>query len=358
MSRAIAVGALFFLPSSPALSAGQAAQQDPAALAHAINDPKDAVQLQAIADTLNAFVAEPVVPRKRVGYVIEVRKNVSAEGIFSAGPLAIGTRPVPPEVLTALLTASHDDNPRVGLEALYAFGALAIQPSGPQRQELLRSAGGDLASFLGSQDPAVRYAALRVIGRVFGRRTADPAVDPIVGDAVINELNDRDAALRVAAMEALGAIREARAAPGLAQLYEYRGRGTEADAALDALARIAHRSSAPVLNAALEAKSATRRVIAIEGLARLGDAAALSAIQAATAKDRSDAAALAVAFASAMLANGPIDPLVEALERPKVRDQAMPYLVELVPRRRAEFDRLQQQPGIADILRLAHLRER
>jgi len=327
-------------------------------LAAGITSAKDDVQLKAIADELNLFLVEPVVPRKRVGFVIEVRSNISAEAIFSSGPLAIDlTRPVPPEVLTALRTATRDENPRVGIEAMYAFGILAVQPSGAARQQLLRDSGPELTSFLGVADPAMRYTALRVIGRVFAHRASDRSADPSVGDAVIGSLNDTDAAVRIVAMEALGALREQRAVQGLAQLFEYHGRGDEGDAALDALARIAHQSSAPVFTAALTSKSSVQRVIAIEGLARLKDASALPAIQAAATRERNDAAALALAFANAMIANGPIGPLIDAVSRPKLRDQAKGYLVDLAPQRHAELEALRQQPEIADVLALAKLRE-
>src|ERR1019366_1115099 len=102
-------------------------------LAALITDPQDAVQVEAIAAELNIFLADKIVPRKRVALVVEVRNAVLAESAFSNGPLAIGARPVPVEVLNALLAATRDNNPRVGLEALYAFGALAIEPSGAAR---------------------------------------------------------------------------------------------------------------------------------------------------------------------------------------------------------------------------------
>src|SRR5438876_1084358 len=95
-------------------------------LAPLITDHEDDVQLAAIAAELNIFLAEKVVVRKRVGFVVEVRNQIVAEKAFAAGPLAIGPRPVPPDVLAALRTASADDNPRVALEALYAFGTLAV----------------------------------------------------------------------------------------------------------------------------------------------------------------------------------------------------------------------------------------
>jgi HEAT repeat protein len=278
---------------------------------------------------LNLFLAEPIVPRKRIGGVIEVRNELAAERVFSSGPFAIGTRPVPPEVLVALRTAWRDDNPRVGVEALYAFGVLAVQPSGAERHALLPASGPELVALTGTRDPMLRYAAIRVIGRVFAARAGDPPLDPMVGDALIAKLNDGDAAMRTVAMEALGSVRDERAAQGLAELFEYHGRTREGDAALDALAHIAHSSSAPVFKAALNGKSTVQRVIAIEGLGRIGDASALPAVRAAADRDRSDAVALAASFADAKLANGGTTAISDALTRPRLRDQAQGYLNEL-----------------------------
>ena len=141
-------------------------------LARLLTDPRDDVQLEAIAAELNIFLAEKIVVRRHVGLVIEVRNAVRAEPIFSLGPFAIGAAPVPLEVLTALETVCHDDNPRVGLEALYAFGVLAVSPGGTSRRGLLRTSGPELVAFVGSPDVTARYAAVRVIGRVFGHRAS------------------------------------------------------------------------------------------------------------------------------------------------------------------------------------------
>src|SRR5438552_3849090 len=97
-------------------------------LAKLVTDPEDEIQLEAIAAELNIFLAERIVPRKRLGLVIEVRNKISADAAFSAGPTALGPRPVPIDVLTALRAATRDNNPRVALEALYAFGTLAAGP--------------------------------------------------------------------------------------------------------------------------------------------------------------------------------------------------------------------------------------
>jgi HEAT repeat protein len=298
-----------------------------------LNDPKDEVQVAAIAAELNLFLAEPVVPRRRVGFVVEVRNAIAAEAAFTAGPFALGPRQVPAEVLAALRLAARDDNPRVALEALYAFGVLAAQPSGAARRELVRASGPEIAPLVGVSDPAQRYAAARVVGRVFAKRPEDEPIEETVGDALITALNDDDRAVKGAAMQALGLMRYERGLQALTDLYTYYGTSQSAEAALDALAWIAHPSSAEVFTAALSGKSSALRVLAIEGLARIGDASKLPAIQAAVDADRNDAVALAGVYASAQLANQRIDRIADALIRARLRPQARQYLIELLPGR-------------------------
>ena len=216
---------------------------------------------------------------------------------------------MPIEVLNALLAGTHDNNPRVGLEALYAFGALAIEPSGAARQSLLRASGPSLAAFLGSADPAMRYAAVRVMGRVFAKRPKDEAIDSTVGDSVITALNDNDRAVKTASMATLGAMRYDRGMQALSDLFQFYGKGALAEAAFDALAHIANPASVPLFRAQLAGKNAALKVIAVEGLARLGDPSKVTDIQSAVEADRADNLALAGAFASTMLTNASIDAL-------------------------------------------------
>src|SRR5262249_11159341 len=153
---------------------------------------RDDVQLEAIAAELNIFLADKVVTHRRIGYVVEMRKSIAAEAAFSAGPSAVGARNVPGEVLTSLLAAVRDDNPRVALEALYAFGTLAPQAAGAARRDLSSAAAPQMAGLLGAPDPSLRFAAARVIGRVFEKRAQDGPIDQSLGDAVIRALNDKD----------------------------------------------------------------------------------------------------------------------------------------------------------------------
>ena len=306
-------------------------------LAAVVTDAQDDIQLEAIAAELNIFLAEPVVPRKRLALVVEVRSAVQAEPAFSAGPYALGARPVPIEVLTALRTAARDDNPRVAIEALYAFGTLAVQPGDAARRAMLRAAGPDVAAFIGSSDPAMRYAAVRVLGRLFAKRAEDEPIESTVGDAVITALNDNDRAVKSAAMFALGAMRYERGVQALTDLFTYYGKGDAADAALDGLGRIAHPTSVPLFTAQLASKAASLRAIAIEGLARVGDRSQLPAIQAVLDKEREQSVTLAGAFANVMLGNAGTDQVADWLGRPKQRDQARRYVTELAPGRTASF---------------------
>jgi HEAT repeat protein len=328
-------------------------------LAARITDVDDEVQIEAIAAELNIFLAEKIVTRKRVGLVVEVRNKVAAEAVFSQGVLAIGSRPVPTETLTALRIAARDTNPRVGVEALYAFGTLAVEPGGVRRRELLRTAGPELISLLGVADPAMRYATVRVIGRVFERRTPDDPIDITVGDALVAVLNDSDRTVRGAAMQTLGAMAYERAIQALTDQFQYYGRGDLAEDALDAIARIAHPASIPLLMTQLTSKHTSQKGIAVEGLARIGDRSRFGSIESAMAGETTDDVLLAGVFAAIVLADRPIDPLAEGLRRPRQVDQARRYLVEVAPGRSGAFARFIQDPdsairaGIADVLGLA-----
>jgi HEAT repeat protein len=328
-------------------------------LARLVTDPVDAVRFEAIAAELNIFLAEKIVPRRRVGLVVEVRNKVVADAVFSQGPLAIGPRPVPDEVLTALAAAARDTNPRVAIEAIYAFGTLAVEPGGERRRELLQRTGPGLIPMVSVGNPAFRYAAIRVIGRVFEKRAHDEPVDEMVGDAIVATLNDHDHNIRGAAMQALGAMWYERAVSALTEQFRFFGRGVLAEEALDAIARIAHASSVDVLAPQLASKDPAMKAIAIEGLARIGDRKRLASIESALAAENHDGVLLAGTFASVLLSDSAIDPLCEALGRAKLADQARRLLVEVAPGRTTAFKQYAQDPdaqiraAIADILGLA-----
>ena len=312
-----------------------------------LHDADDEIQYEAIGAELNIFMAEKVVSKRRVGLVFEVRDRVLAEAAFSAGPLALGVHPVPQELLTALLSTVPDDNAYIGLEALYGFGALAVDAAGTARRELLRTAAPEFAAFVGASEPGQRVAALRVVGRVWARRIDDSPVDEVLGDAVVLALNDQDAQVRSAARAALGAMRYERAVQALTELLQHFRTGAVADELFDALARIGHATSRPLMLAALDRDAAAMKRSAIEGLARMGDGAALSAIEQSAGRDRNESVLLARAFAAARLGKGSLDEIVSAVSRARVRDQAVRYLVELAPGRAALLGRHAPDPDPA-----------
>jgi HEAT repeat protein len=315
-------------------------------MAPVILDPFDETQLEAIAAELNIFLSDKVVPKRRVGLLVEVRNRIAAEPIFAAGQSAVGPSRVPAIVATSLATASRDPNARVAVEALYAFGTLAGEVPAADRPAVLAQSGPILAATIGATDPMLRLATIRVIGRVFGHRPGDPAIEETVGDAVIMALNDHEPVIQEAAMWALGAMRYERAIQGLNELFQYHQRGPLASAAFDALAHIGHPSSLPQFVAQLNGKNATFKLIAIEGLARTGDRSRAESIITAVNSERNDAIVLAGHFANVMLADGKVDAIVEALGRGKQRDQALQYLQQIAVGRTAVFARQLQDPDV------------
>ena len=109
------------------------------------------------------------------------------------------------------------------------------------------------------------------------RRQARPRRRPI-GDALVAAMNDPDPLVRRWAIDSLGWLRYDRAVQALTDHSSYYGRDEEGVAALHALARIANPASAPVLRALLANSYVPFRVIAIEGLGRIGDKSVLPQI--------------------------------------------------------------------------------
>jgi HEAT repeat protein len=325
-------------------------------LAKAVGDQDDAVQFEAIAAELNIFLADKVVPKKHVGLVVEVRGKIAAEPIFSGGPTMLDATPVPLEVLAALRAAARDGNRRVGVEALYAFGALASEPTGMRRRELRQASAPELAALVGASDEPLRAAAVRVAGRVYEASMSDDAVDTSIGDAIITALNDPNRLIRRAAMDTLGAMRYERSVEALTKLFEYYKQGDPAESAFDALARIAHPGSIPLFLSQLQAKSPALRAMAIEGLARTGDASQMSAIESALRGEKSDRVIFAGNFAAAMLTGGSVERIADSLRRPALRDVSKQYLADITRGRAALLGRYAQDPDptlradIADVL--------
>jgi HEAT repeat protein len=284
-------------------------------MAALVNDPIDQIQLEAIGAELSFFLIEDVPSKKRVALFVEVRSPGRASLAFDLGPLAVVSRPVPPELVDGLIQAIDDENPKVRMEAIYALGTIARPP-------LPDAAAAQLIKALDHYDPAIRAAAARVVARLDVKSA---------GEGLIKAMNDSQAPVRFAAMRALGALNERRAVPALTEQFKYYGKGEGAWSAIDALARLADPSSVPLFKAHLADKDAFIRRGAAEGLARTGDKSEVSALQIGAGNDTAEMVRAAMAFALQKLGQHYIPRLVESMDSEKTAPQIAEYLIELGP---------------------------
>lgn len=286
-----------------------------APMAPLVNDPVDEVQLETIAAELSFFLGQDVKSRRMVGFVVERRNVAVAAAALDAGPTAVWPRETPPALVSALLTAVDDDNPRVRLEAIYALGVITHPPlAADQAPQLIKA--------LDHYDPAIRVAAARVVGRL---RVAS------AGDALIKAVNDSHADVRYAAMHALGAIHDDRAAGALAEQFAFYQKGEGAWAALDALAELGLPASVPLFKQHIGDKDPFIRRAAAEGLGRSGDTSSVETLQGGATTDDNAMTRLAMAFAMQKLGQNYVARIVDAMANPKLVAQARGYLIELGP---------------------------
>jgi HEAT repeat protein len=282
-------------------------------MAPLVLDPIDDIQLETIAAELSFFLEQDVKPKKMVGFVVEKRKSGIGAAAFDLGPLVVWPRRVPAELVTALLQAVDDENAKVRLDAIYAAGVIAKAPLAPDQVARLIKA-------LDHYDPAVRAGAGRVIGRL-------QIVE--AGDALLKAVNDSQAEVRYAAIRAIGAIRDARAAAALTEQFAYYKKGEGAWSALEALARIGAPDSVPLFKERLQDKDPYIRRAAAEGLGRAGDAASIDALERNVTIDESPMVRIAAAFALQKLGRNYGSRLVDLMGSSKVLPQGQEYLVEL-----------------------------
>jgi HEAT repeat protein len=288
-------------------------------MAPLVLDPIDEIQLEAIDAELSFFLPDQdVKSKKMIGHVIEQRKSAVALAAFELGPLVVWPRTAPPELVSSLLRAVDDENPRVRLEAIYAAGIVATPPmttlDKDQTQRLIKA--------VDHFDPAVRAAAASVIARL---KVAD------AGEALIKAVNDSQPDVRYASMRALGAIHETRAVQALTEQLAFYKKGEGAFSALEALARIGSPASLPLFKERLKDKDPYLRRAAIEGLGRTGDEASADALAGIVGTDESAMVRIAAAFALQKLGRSYAGRIVDLMASPKVSDQGEEYLVELGP---------------------------
>lgn len=298
-------------------------------IAARLDDEHDGVQRAAVGALLGLYTVRADLGRRQWGPGSPGKPVTESEVAFEAGPLATMPARVPAEAVTGLSALVRQGRtPRTRLEAAYALGTLATPFVGPMTPEVAERVAVDLAAALTHPDKYARQVAARVAGRVFfwsGRQA--PAT---IGDALVAAMNDDDALVRRWAMDALGWMRYERAVQALTERASYHGRGEEGSAALHALARIASPVSAPVFRARLGDGAPAFRVIAIEGLARIGDTTALAAIAESAADARQVNVTLAYRMAEVLMAQTTdLTPFVAALRNGDTAIQARVYLAEL-----------------------------
>jgi HEAT repeat protein len=269
-----------------------------------VADPERGIRSDAILAVVGIYVQPPA--RKRVE---------SAEDGFEWAEYRASPWPLPPALVPNLVRALSDDWPSIRRDAVYALGVVLPQP-------VDRPLGDELIYSLSDADRSVRLAAARALGRL---RVAS------AGDLLIGRIVDPDLPVRLAAMRALGEIREGRAIAALRdQLEFYRG-GSAGRAALEALARIAHPSTAGLLAEARLSGDERIRRYGYEGLARLGgvpEGEAIAVERLLT--EEHDAGVIgAITFALAAAGRPYVDRIVQALADDNTADQALGYLVEL-----------------------------
>ena len=250
--------------------------------------------------------AQPILIDVVQRYGIEL-PGKSLEAAFDDG--VAPTVPVLPGALATPLGMLSVATGADRIAAAYAFGILAGRAARVASPAELAAAAQSLAQMVAGEDRRARVAGARVAGRVlavpFGAAGARAATPAGLTDGLFAMLNRTNELEQLAAMDALGLIREASAVTALTERYHfYRDGGKR-----------------PLAGGALEA------------LARIGDPSAVELIKV-VATDRwpegRDATALAVAFARArLLKDGSVVLIQQAVDDKARRVQARGYLDEL-----------------------------
>jgi len=223
------------------------------------------------------------------------------EGRAPATPVTPGSFATP-----LAMMSSTTGNERIA--AAYAFGILAGRAGRAASPPELEAAGATLVQMIGSTDRRSRIAGARVAGRVFTVLFDAKVYTPIPAglvDGLFGMLNHGTEDEQLAAMDALGRMRQTAAVASLTERYSFyreKRKRALAGGAIEALTRIGDRSTIPIIHLLLTDKFSN------------GD----------------DATALAIAFArERMLQDGSIKILRRAVDKRSRRAQALGYLAEL-----------------------------
>jgi HEAT repeat protein len=269
-----------------------------------VGDPERAIRGEAI-DAIVAIYVEPP-PRERIS---------NAEDAFAWTRYRTTPWPLPAALVTNLVRGLADEWPSIRRDAAYGLGIVMTPPIASQVED-------ELIYSLADPDASVRVAAARALGRLRATRA---------GDHLIGRIVDTDISVRLAAIRAVGEIREARALTALQGQVDYYRGATAARTALEAIARIAHRSTWEMFSVERFSKNDAHRRYAYEGIARLGGIPATDAlaVEQLLAEERDEEVAAAMAFALAAAGRPQVDRVIMALVDPDTVNQALDYVVEL-----------------------------
>ncbi len=217
--------------------------------------------------------------------------------------------PVTPGALTMPMATITANTGRDQIAGAYAFAILAGRSGRAASAQELAAVGQVLVRMIGSEDRNSRVAGTRVAGRLFAAPYDQSGVRPVLPAGLVDGLFavlNRDAEIdQLAAMDALGLLRERSAVSSMTDRYYFyreQNKRALAGAALEAIARIGDVSAAAIVRQAAADEFASGK----------------------------DATALAVAFArERVLKDGSIGVIQRALEERSRRDQARGYLAEL-----------------------------
>jgi HEAT repeat protein len=326
-------------------------------IATLLADANAGVQNAAITALVRLYTVRADLRQRQWGSGTLGRSTVPAEIAFEAGPLATMPGPVPAEALTGLASLARQDQAlKTRLAAIYALGVLAAPAMGAMAPTTENTVAAEFASALQHPDPATRQVAARIAGRVFVPAPGKSA-PALVGDALVHAMNDPDPLVRRWAMDSLGWLRYDRALQSLTERANYYGKNEEGAAALHALARIASPASAAIFRTHLTSGSSTFRVIAIEGLGRIGDTSDLAAIEAAARSSRQANVVLAAHLARFLLGQSEdVMPFITALRSEETAIQGRVYLAEIAERQPKALHVMLQSPdpwvrrGTAELL--------
>ena len=325
---------------------GDQAHMDAAVpMAALLLDGNDDVQFEAIEAILKLYTVRADMNARPWGVTATGRPTTLSEGAFEAGPLATIPAAVPVDVLVNLGSVMRqDETGRIRYAAGYALGVLASPALGPMPATAVEPVTNDIVEGLKHADANTRQLVARIAGRIFAETGNVPASIP-VGDALVAAMNDKDGLVRRWSMDSLGYLKYDRALQALTDRASFYGKSEEGAAAFHAIARIANPASAPVMRPLVVNTYVPFRLIAIEGIGRVGDAGGLPQVTEALRTESDAGVQLAGAYTRFLLGQADVIAIADALEKTETAVQAKVYLGEIAASRPADITPLLKTPS-------------